>query len=108
MSLHYNRHSMIVDFKGNPGLDDYNSLYRQSLAELCSRMYKCSIRTDLYIGTAAPHGDARLTVQFACQAGLDMPGRMQRFVEDSKAQARVTVPQNSIKHIDFTHNFPQI
>src|SRR5690606_21167853 len=92
------RHFMIIDFEGNPGLNDPRSDFRLSLEQVRSTLTRVHVFTNFDI-QEAPESDGRLSIEFSCRAGLDMPGRMQRFVDDITAQSARLRPQNPIKQI---------
>ncbi len=109
-----NRHFMIIDFKGNPGLDDQNSEIRLSLEFWRASLRKVGVYTAMKFQVArhdpAHHqaSDSRLCIDFECRAGLDMPGRMSRFVDTLCADAARIRPQNPITQILFSQSFPRL
>ncbi len=98
------QHFMIIDFQGNPGLHDPRSDYRLSLltrVNVFSDMKFAIQKDDL-------QGDSRLCIEFKCRAGLDMPGRMQRFVDQLLHHAAQVRPCNPIRQILFSSAFPHL
>lgn len=101
----HNKHFVIIDFQGNPGLGDLSSDFRLSLEQVRSTLTRASVFTNFDVKEAA-ESDAQLCIEFTCRAGLDMPGRMQRFVDEVTAQSARLRPQNPIKQIIFSKDFP--
>ena len=102
-----NKHFMIIDFQGNPGLNDPRSDYRLSLEQLRSTLTRVNVFSDMKFSTQNDgQGDSRLCIEFRCRAGLDMPGRMQRFVDQLADHSARLRPQNPIRQILFSPHFP--
>ncbi len=98
---------MIIDFHGNPGLNDPRSDYRLSLEQLRSTLTRVNVFSDMKFAMQNDaQGDSRLCIEFNCRAGLDMPGRMRRFVDQLSYHSARLRPQNPIKQILFSPDFP--
>lgn len=106
--MNEHKHFMIIDFQGNPGLNDPRSDYRLSLEQLRSTLTRVNIFSDMnYAAQNGARGDSRLCIEFRCRAGLDMPGRMQRFVDQLLHHSARLRPQNPIRQILFSPQFPR-
>lgn len=111
-----NRHYMIIDFHGNPGLHDPRSDYRLSLEQMRSTLTRSGVFNEMKFSAQGHQGagkdagkdggDSRLCIEFKCRAGLDMPGHMQRFVDQLIHHSARLRPQNPIQQILFSAGFP--
>ncbi len=105
--MNKNKHFMIIDFQGNPGLNDPRSDYRLSLEQLRSTLTRVDVfSTMTFAAQNNAQGDSRLCIEFECRAGLDMPGRMQRFVDLLSHHSARLRPHNPIRQILFSPDFP--